>query len=107
MCKVLIAGIQEFLSIEALLTLEHISRCPLKDFIYINKCVSCSVVSDFFTPRSVAHQAPLWNSLGKILSGYHFLLQEIFLTQGLNADRLHCRQILYHLSHQGIYISKS
>jgi len=29
--------------------------------------------------------------------GYHFLLQEIFLTQELNLG-LHCRQILYQLS---------
>ena len=28
------------------------------------------------------------------------LLQEIFPTQGSNPDLLHCRQILYHLSHQ-------
>ena len=33
--------------------------------------------------------------------GCHFLLQEIFLTQGLNPGLLHCGQILYHLSHQG------
>ena len=33
--------------------------------------------------------------------GSHALLQEIFLTQGLNTGVLHCRQILYHLSHQG------
>jgi len=33
--------------------------------------------------------------------GCHALLQEIFLTQGLNPGLLHCRQILYHLSHQG------
>ena len=33
--------------------------------------------------------------------GCHSLLQEIFLTQGLNSGLLHCRQILYHLSHQG------
>ena len=31
----------------------------------------------------------------------HSLLQGIFLTQGLNPGLLHCRQILYHLSHQG------
>ena len=31
----------------------------------------------------------------------HFLLQGIFLTQGSNQDLLHCRQILYHLRHQG------
>ena len=30
-----------------------------------------------------------------------FLLQGIFLTQGLNLGLLHCRQILYWLSHQG------
>ena len=33
--------------------------------------------------------------------GRHALLQGIFLTQGLNHSLLHCRQILYHLSHQG------
>ena len=31
----------------------------------------------------------------------HFLLQGIFLTQGLNPGLLHCRQTLYHLSEQG------
>ena len=31
----------------------------------------------------------------------HFLLQEILLTQGLNPGLQHCRQTLYHLSHQG------
>ena len=33
--------------------------------------------------------------------GCHFLLQEIFLTQGMNWGLLHCRHMLYHLSHQG------
>ena len=31
----------------------------------------------------------------------HFLLQGIFPTQGSNLGLLHCRQTLYHLSHQG------
>ena len=31
----------------------------------------------------------------------HFLLQGIFPIQGSNPGLLHCRQILYHLSHQG------
>ena len=31
----------------------------------------------------------------------HFLLQGIFPTQGLDLGLLHCRQILYRLSHQG------
>ena len=30
----------------------------------------------------------------------HFLLQEIFPTQGLNPGLPHCRQMLYRLSHQ-------
>ena len=33
--------------------------------------------------------------------GCHALLQGIFPTQGSNPHLLHCRQILYHLSHQG------
>ena len=33
--------------------------------------------------------------------GCHFLLQEIFPTQGLNLGLPHCRQLLYHLSHRG------
>ena len=33
--------------------------------------------------------------------GCHFLLREIFPTQGLNEGLLHCRQTLYHLSCQG------
>ena len=33
--------------------------------------------------------------------GCHVLLQGIFLTQGSNPGLLHCRWILYHLSHQG------
>ena len=32
--------------------------------------------------------------------GSHFLLQGIFPTQGSNPGLLHCRQILYYLSHQ-------
>ena len=32
--------------------------------------------------------------------GWHSLFQGIFLTQGLNVGLLHCRQILYPLSHQ-------
>ena len=32
---------------------------------------------------------------------YHFLLQGIFPTQGLNPGLLHCRRILYRLSYEG------
>ena len=37
--------------------------------------------------------------------GCHFLLQGIFPTQVLNPGLLHCRQILYCLSHQGSPVS--
>ena len=54
-------------------------------------------------PWTAAHAAPLfmgfpgWNTG----VGCYFLLQGIFPTQGLNPALLHCRQILYRLSHQG------
>ena len=32
------------------------------------------------------------------------VVQRIFLTQGLNPGLLHCRQILYLLSHQGSFV---
>ena len=38
--------------------------------------------------------------LETLFQGCHSLLQGIFLTQGSNPGLLHCRQILYHLSHQ-------
>ena len=48
-----------------------------------------------------------WDSPGKSTGvGCHFLLQMIYLTQGLNPDLPHCRKMLYHLSHQGSPIPK-
>ena len=35
--------------------------------------------------------------------GCHFLLQEIFPTQGSNLGLPRCRQTLYHLNHQGTH----
>ena len=37
----------------------------------------------------------------RILEWEDFLLQRIFPTQGSSPGLLHCKQILYHLSHQG------
>ena len=43
-----------------------------------------------------------WKSPGQNTGvGSLSLLQQIFLTQGLNQDLLHCRQTLYQLSYQG------
>ena len=51
----------------------------------------------FATLWTVARQAP---PPGKNTGvGCHFLLQGVFLTQGLNLGLLHCRQTLHHLSH--------
>ena len=62
--------------------------------------VSRSVMSDFATPPTVAHQAPL--SMGCSTQEYWsvqpFPSPGIFLTHGLNLGLLHCRQSLYHLS---------
>ena len=45
-----------------------------------------------------------WDFPGKSTGvGCHFLLQRIFPTQGLNPGLPHCRQTLYHLSHQGTW----
>ena len=87
-----------------------------KDFSYINHCTSyinhpnfesvksLSRVCLFVTPWTVAHQDPLpWDFPGNNTGvGCHFLLQGISPTQGLNPSLLcllHCRQILYLLSH--------
>ena len=67
-------------------------------------CVNCSFVSNSYDPSGLqpARLLCLWKSPGKSTRvGGHALLQGIFPTQGLNPGLLHCRQILYHLSHQG------
>ena len=66
-------------------------------------CVSHSVVSYSLQCLGLSFFRPLCpeNSLGKNTGvGCHYLLQGIFLTQGLNPGLLHCRQIPYCLSHQ-------
>ena len=74
-----------------------------------NKCksesVNRSVVSNSLRPpwTTVACQALCpRNSPGKNTGvGGHSLFHGIFLIQGSNPGLLYCRQILYHLSHQG------
>ena len=49
----------------------------------------------------------LWDFLGKSPGmGCHFLLQGIFPTRGSNPGLPHCREMLYHLSHQGSLVFK-
>ena len=57
----------------------------------------------FATPWTIAHQGPLSMGFPGKNTGVdcHFLLQETFLNQAPNPHLLHCRPILYYLSHQG------
>ena len=67
-----------------------------------SESVSYLIVSDSLW-WTTAHQAPLSMEFSRqeYWSGCHSLLHGIFLPQGSNSGLLHCRQILYHLSHQG------
>ena len=70
--------------------------------VYVLVAHSCLTVCDPLDcnpPGSSVHgisQASILDTGG----GCHFLLQGIFPIQGWNSGLLHCRQILYHLSHQ-------
>ena len=60
---------------------------------------SCSVVSNSLQPHGLYNP---WNSPGQNTGvGSLSLLQRIFPTQGSNPGLLHCRQILYQMSHKG------
>ena len=67
--------------------------CP-----YISESKSHSVVSNSLQAHGL--YSP-WNSPGQNTGVGSISLQGIFSTLGLNPGLLHCRQILYHLSHQG------
>ena len=74
--------------------------------VYVWECVcfSHSVMSNSLQPHGLQPARFLcpWDFPGKNTEvGCHFLLQGIFPTQGSNPGLLHCRQILYCLSHQG------
>ena len=64
---------------------------------------SCSVTSDSLRPNGL--YSP-WNSPGPNTGvGSLSLLQGIFPTQGLSSGLLHCRQILYQLSHKQLILA--
>ena len=68
------------------------------------KSLSCALL--FATPWMVACTKLLhpWDFQGKSTGvGWHFLLQGILPTQGLNPGLSRCRQMLYRLSHLYIY----
>ena len=67
------------------------------------KVKSLSCVRLLATPWTAAYQAPLSVEFSRqeYWSGLPFPSPGIFLTQGSNPGLPHCRQTLYHLSHQG------
>ena len=68
--------------------------CTLK----VKVAKSCQTLCDPMDPS-------LWNSPGQNTGmGSLSLLQRIFLTQGSNPGLLHCRQIIYQLSHQESHV---
>ena len=76
---------------------------PFVGVLVAQSCLTLHDAMDRSLPGSSVHTGV----------GSHYLLQGIFPTRGSNLGLLHCRQILYHLSHQGrpgvmeTYINKS
>ena len=71
------------------------------EIVTLSESVRCSAMFDSLWPHGLQPARLLcpWGSPGKNTGvGCHFLLQGIFLTQGLNPGLLLGRQILYHLS---------
>ena len=68
---------------------------------------SLSHIRLYVTLWTIALQAPLSVEISCKNTGVgsQSILQEIFPTQGSNSGLLHCRQILYRLSHQGSQIN--
>ena len=74
------------------------STFPLIMCLVAQLCPTLCNPTDCSLPASSVH----WDSQGKNTGvGCHALLHGIFPTQGRNPGLLHCRQILYCLSHQG------
>ena len=73
---------------------------------FLHIIIMCLVTQSYSTlwgqmdcsPGSSVHEDSPGKNTGV---GCHALLQGIFPTQGSNPGLPHCRQILYHLSHQG------
>ena len=63
---------------------------------------SCLIPCDPMNCTPLGSSVHSWDSPSKNSGvGSHSILQGIFLTQGSNTGLLQCRQILYHLTHQG------
>ena len=110
----LVACTKDLHSTESLDGLVQDRNAVLNGYLVTWKSIQNSCFSQFSFSRSVVSHSlgphGLWlarllcplNSPGKNTRvGSHSLLQGIFPTQGLNQGIPRCRQIIYHLSHQG------
>ena len=73
-----------------------IMLCMNMKRLVVHSCRTLCYPMDYSSPDSYVIKF----SRKEYQSSCHFLLQETFLTQGSNPGLLHCRQILYHLSHK-------
>ena len=83
--------------------LDFVCSLPTVVFLGFMHAQSLSHVRLLATPWTIAHQAPLSMEFFRqeYLTGQPFPSQGIFPTRESNLGFLHCRQILYRLSHQG------
>ena len=103
----LFQGVQAFIWTQSFFYPFPLRLIPFsKDSSFLLVCCVFNCVQLFMTPWTVALQAPLSMEFsGKNTAvGCHFLLQEIFPTQGSNPGLLHCRRILLPLSHLGSFL---
>ena len=71
----------------------------IRDFCVLASCCCLIAKSCLIHGLQSTRLLGPWDFPGKNTGvGCHFLLQEIFLTQGSNPHLLHCRWILYHLA---------
>ena len=86
---------------------KYLNKKQLKIMDTINKHNKCLLVVQLYpTLCDPVDCSPSGSSVhgivqARILEWIAIPFSRIFLTQGLNPSLLHCRQILYHLSHQG------
>ena len=98
-----------FISFTALTNFPSFHLVDSTSFIFCSLCMcyrawSCLTLQ----PHEPTRLLCPWDFQGKNTGvGCHFLLQEIFPTQGLNPGLPHCRQMLYLLSHRGSHTSIS
>ena len=91
---------------ETLLLSQHplLKRLPFSYCVFLTTLMKINGLSVKVTQAWPTLCDPMdctWNSPGQNIGlGSRSLLQGIFPTQGSNPGLLHCRQILYHLSHQ-------